>query len=77
MGVTSPAMRMVWAVVEDTAGQDLLTLSDTALIALVLQKISQRAWLEAEDVTMLYEYVGSKLSFIRDSASFRPSPDAP
>lgn len=70
MVVSSPAMRMVWKVVEDTSSQDLLALSDTALIALVLRQITKRAWLDAEEVSSLYEYIGSKLALIRDCASF-------
>ncbi|PSN17569.1 hypothetical protein C7271_17050 [filamentous cyanobacterium CCP5] len=62
---------MVWTVVEDASSQDLLELSDTALVAMVLKQISRRAWLDVEEVSALYDYIGSKLVLIRDSASFR------
>lgn len=70
MILSSPVMRMVWKVVEDISSQELLALSDTALIVLVLRQISKRVWLDAEEVSPLYEYIGSKLALIRDCASF-------
>ena len=71
MMIKSSMLREVWAVVEDMPSLDLLTLSDNALIAMLMQHISKRVPLSAEDVSVLYGYIGAKLVLIRDIASFR------
>lgn len=71
MMIESSMLREVWAVVEKMPTPDLLALSDTALIAMLMKHVSQRVSLNAEEVNDLYAYIGTKLVLIRDIASFR------
>jgi hypothetical protein len=73
-GVTvmeSSTLRLVWDVVEETQLTDLLTLPDTALIKLLLQRISRKVLLSGEEVCALYEYISSRIRLIRDIADSR------
>jgi hypothetical protein len=67
----SSTLRLVWDVIEETHSSDLLTLSDTALIKLLLQRISRKVLLNGEDVCLLYEYISSRTRLIRDMAESR------
>jgi hypothetical protein len=70
--LVSPSMlRLTWAVVEELPTGDLLTLSDTMLIKLLLQHVARRIALNGEEIYALYSYLGAKLSLIRDMATFR------
>lgn len=69
--IDSAMLRLLWTVIEDSHSQDLLTLSDTALIAMLMQQISRRVLLSGEEVCSLYAYLSSKLTLIRDMADFR------
>jgi len=73
MKVESSTLRMLWMVVEDMPSHDLLALSDTALIAMLMQRVSKRLLLSGEEVHSLYAYIGAKRSLIRDMAVFRLS----
>jgi hypothetical protein len=71
MPINSSTLRLTWAVVEEASPNDLLTLSDTMLIKLLLQHIAQKILLSGEEVYTLYDYIGSKVSLIRDLAESR------
>ena len=71
MLISSSMLRLTWAVVEETSPSDLLTLSDTMLIKLLLQHVGKRILLSSEEICDLYGYLGSKLSLIRDLAESR------
>ncbi|NET51552.1 MAG: hypothetical protein F6K09_23410 [Merismopedia sp. SIO2A8] len=66
-------LRMLWAVVEDMSSHDLLTLSDTALIATLMQSVSRRLSLSREEGCHLSVYIDQKRGLIRDMAAFRTS----
>jgi hypothetical protein len=61
-------LRLLWAVIADVQIQDLQTLSDAALIAMLLREISRRLLLSGEEVSCLYAYVNSRIPLIRDIA---------
>ena len=71
MLISSSILRLTWSVVEETSTNDLLTLSDTMLVKLLLQHVAKRILLNSEEVCALYGYLGSKLSLIRDTAESR------
>lgn len=67
----SSTLRLVWDVVEETQSSDLLNLSDTALVKLLLQRISRKVLLSGEEVCNLYDYISSRTRLIRDIAESR------
>lgn len=72
--LVSPSMlRLTWVIVEEFPTEDLLTLSDTRLIKLLLQHVARQIALNGEEICALYSYLGSKLSLIRDIAESRNS----
>lgn len=71
MTVSSSMLRLTWTVVEETSHRDLLTLSDTALVKLLLQHVAQKILLSADEVCALYGYLGAKVPLIRDLAESR------
>jgi hypothetical protein len=64
-------LRLVWDVIEETQINDLLNLPDTALVKLLLQRISRKVLLNGEEVCLLYEYISSRTWLIRDIAESR------
>lgn len=70
MRIESSTLRILWTVVEDVPSHDVFALSDTALIALLMQRVSHHMLLTGEEVNSLYAYIGAKLHLIRDIASF-------
>ncbi|MCC5635551.1 hypothetical protein LC593_06750 [Nostoc sp. CHAB 5844] len=71
MVIDSSMLRLTWSVVEETPTSDLLSLTDTALIKLLLQQIAGKILLSGEEVCALYSYIGSKMTLIRDIAESR------
>jgi hypothetical protein len=71
MLINSSMLRLTWAVIEETLSTELLTLTDTALIKLILQQIASKILLSGEEVCVLYGYIASKTTLIRDLAEFR------
>lgn len=71
MMLGSSTLRELWTVVEGVPCNDLLTLSDTALIAMLIQQVSRRVFLSGNEIGTLYEYLGSKTLLIRDMAASR------
>ena len=75
MLISTSILRLTWTVVEEAPPRDLLHLSDTMLVRLLLQHVAQKILLSAEEVCALYGYLGSKVSLIRDIAESSLSPD--
>ena len=73
MMLESSTLRELWTVVESVPCNDLLTLSDTALIAMLMQQVSRRILLNGNEVGNLYTYLRSKTALIRDMAASRRS----
>ncbi|MER3434306.1 MAG: hypothetical protein C4288_12980 [Leptolyngbya sp. ERB_1_1] len=71
MLISSSTLRLIWTTVEEASPSDLLSFSDTALVKLLLQQISRKILLGGEEVCALYDYLGSKMSLIRDIAESR------
>lgn len=71
MVVNVSMLRLIWTVVEDLPPTDLLHLSDTMLVKVLLQRVAQKLVMNAEEVCVIYGYLGSKLSLIRDIAESR------
>ncbi|MDX2232839.1 MAG: hypothetical protein NW220_24625 [Leptolyngbyaceae cyanobacterium bins.349] len=70
-------LRLTWSVIEDAQTTDLLALTDTGLVRLLLQKISSRSLLSGEEICCLYDYISSKSMLIRDMAQSRFTYQAP
>ncbi|EKQ70535.1 hypothetical protein OsccyDRAFT_0829 [Leptolyngbyaceae cyanobacterium JSC-12] len=75
----SSMIRLTWAVIEETQSTNLLSLTDTGLVRLLLQRISKRILLTGDEVCELYDYISSRTMLIRDIADSqfnceRPAP---
>lgn len=66
MFMDSSTLRLVWNVVEETQDIDLSALPDTALVKLLLQRISRKVLLNGEEVCALYDYISARTRLIRD-----------
>lgn len=71
MPINSSMLRLTWTVIEETPSRELLTLTDTALVKLILQQITQKILLTGEEARALHGYIGSKTRLIRDIAESR------
>ncbi len=71
MIISTTMLRLIWAVVEEAPPNDLLHLSDTMLVKLLLHQIAQKILLSGDEVCFLYDYLGSKVFLIRDMAESR------
>lgn len=71
MLINSSMLYLTWSVIEDTSSSELLSLTDTALIRLLLQEIARKMLLSGEEVCELYDYIGSRTTLIRDIADSR------
>lgn len=71
MAVNSSIIRLIWSVIEETPTRELASLTDTALIKLLIQQASRKILLSGEDVCDLYEYLGARIMLIRDMAESR------
>lgn len=69
--IDTALLRLTWSVIEDTHSPNLAELTDTGLVRLLLQRISKRVLLSGEEVCLLYDYVSSKTTLIRDMADSR------
>ncbi|MFM7427147.1 MAG: hypothetical protein ACKO7W_19470 [Elainella sp.] len=75
MSISASMLRLAWAVVEEAPPSDLLNLSDTMLIKLLLHQIAQKVLLTGEEVCALYDYLSSRVLLIRDMAEVRLHPE--
>jgi hypothetical protein len=71
MLISASTLRLAWAVVEETSTLELLNLSDTLLLKLLLQQIATKISLTGEEICALYGYLGSRLLLIRELAESR------
>ncbi|MDX2239157.1 MAG: hypothetical protein NW224_00560 [Leptolyngbyaceae cyanobacterium bins.302] len=69
--IDTSLLRLTWSVIEETQTSSLLSLTDTGLVRLLLQRISRRILLSGEEVYLLYDYISSKITLIRDMAESR------
>lgn len=69
--IDTSLLRLTWSVIEETQTSSLLSLTDTGLVRLLLQRISRRILLSGEEVCLLYDYISSKTTLIRDMAESR------
>lgn len=61
-------LRLTWAAVEEIQSRDLLDLTDTALVRLILQQVARKILLSGEEVGALYDYISTRMPLIRDMA---------
>jgi hypothetical protein len=73
MVISSSTLRLMWDIIERVSPNDLLSLSDTALIKVLLQHLGQETMLSGEEICELYSYLGANLLLIRDIAESRLS----
>lgn len=73
MEINSLKLQLLWTAAEEMPSQDLLALSDNALIVALLRQVSAQVLLSGEEVCSLYAYIGAKLPLIRDIADSRRS----
>lgn len=64
-------LRQLWAAVEQTQANMLLTLDEASLRSWLLQKLSQERSLSAQETDTFNDYIHSKISLIRDLAQAR------
>lgn len=73
MDINSSTLRMLWSVVDILPKHTILGLSDTALIAMLMQEVSRRIVLNGKESSNLGRYIGNHLHLIRDIATFPAS----
>ena len=73
MDINSSTLRMLWTVVETLPKHTILGLSNTDLIAMLMQEVSMRILLSREETGNLYSYIDNHLHLIRDMATFQNS----
>jgi hypothetical protein len=73
--INASMLRLIWTLIEESHPEDLLDLSDTMLVKLLLQQVAEKILLSGEEIHALYGYVGSKVSLIRDMAESRRDPE--
>jgi len=69
--IDTSLLRLTWSVVEETQSTYLVSLTDIGIVRLLLQRISKRVLLSGEEVCLLYDYLSSKTTLIRDMADSR------
>lgn len=72
--IETSLLRLTWSVIEEAQSANLLSLTDTGLVRLLLQRISKRILLTGDEVCLLYDYISSKTTLIRDMAESRFAP---
>jgi hypothetical protein len=68
MDIDPATLRLLWSVVNSAQGQDLLLLSDTALAAVLLRRVSDRLLLDHRQAGLLATYIRTKTLLIREIA---------
>lgn len=69
--IETSLLRLTWSVIEEAQSPNLLALTDTGLVRLLLQRISKRILLTGDEVCLLYDYISSRTALIRDMADSR------
>lgn len=75
MLLSASMLHLTWSIVEEASPKELLNLSDTMLVRLLLQQVAEKILLTGEEVCALYGYLGSKITLIRDIAESRLTPE--
>lgn len=71
MLINPSILRLTWAAVDDIQSRELMSLTDTALVKLILQQVARKILLNGEEVYALYEYISARMPLIRDMAESR------
>jgi len=71
ISIDTSLLRLTWLVIEESQSPNLLALTDTGLVRLLLQRISKQILLSGDEVCLLYDYISSRISLIRDMAESR------
>lgn len=66
-------LRQLWAVIEKTQVNVLLTLDDASLVQWLLKQFKQEQPINPDEVNMVNAYLHSKVTLIRDIAHDRVS----
>jgi hypothetical protein len=74
IALDSGMLRLLWSAIENNQRTDLMNLSDTALVTVLIQQISVQTFLHRDDQEQLKTYICKKLPLIRDMADGRQSP---
>jgi hypothetical protein len=68
MDIDPATLRLFWSIVHSTQSQDLLLLSDAALTAVLLRRVSDRLLLDHRQAGLLGTYIRAKTPLIREIA---------
>ena len=69
--MTPLMLRQLWALVETTQANILLSLDDNSLVQWLLRQVKAERSLDIHEVSILTSYIQSKLTLIRDLAQQR------
>lgn len=71
MWINPSVLRLTWAAVEEIQSHDLLKLTDTALVRVILQQVAHKVLLDGEEAGALRKYISTRMPLIRDIAESR------
>lgn len=69
--MTPIMLRQLWALIETTQANVLLTLDDSNLVQWLLRQLRQERSLDNQEAYVLKDYIHSRLTLIRDLAQAR------
>ncbi|MBS0015733.1 MAG: hypothetical protein KFF72_05100 [Arthrospira sp. SH-MAG29] len=71
--MTPTMLRQLWSLVENTQPSQLVSLDDDSLVQCLMGRLKSQSSINGHDWDMLYEYINSRISLIRDLAEARLS----
>lgn len=74
--MTPTMLRQLWSLVEKTQASTLVTLDDASLVQCLLKQFNKEASINGNEADLLTDYIGSRISLIRDMAEARLSGEA-
>lgn len=69
--MTPIMLRKLWSLVETTQASTLVTLDDASLVQCLLKQFKTEAGINSKEADQLSDYIGSRISLIRDIAEAR------
>ncbi|ACK66290.1 conserved hypothetical protein [Rippkaea orientalis PCC 8801] len=63
-------IRQLWCIVEESAGNTLMSLNDSELVTQLLQKLDAKHPLSSEDWYLMKNYLSSRTLLIREIAQY-------
>ena len=69
--MTPAILRQLWSIVETTQSNILLKLDDASLVQWLLKQTKTQASLDCNEISILSDYIHSRLTLIRDLAEER------